>query len=740
MEIKLNYRLPQTADRKASFQVGIENELRRRLQLTGSSGIVSTNGEDVDNDQAACSLVVNSTNTTAIDVLAGTVVFPNGEFVDVYPTSLLSVRIDPAITESMVVRLEYGEIEDGSLEANPYYNFAAKPKLRKKTPLEMLVIETTATYDAQPADVLSKSVVLGVVKYSNSVLTIDNSRDTYSYSRPWSSPVDAEHRSFVGSGVQTPTNPHGMSANDLTVGSYTMWQALAGPPSCVLARPMSIGRIPGSLCSETIPAGSFFLDSTGRITGCAGAFYAYLGFWPERLTRACLSSSPTTEVAAWIPRGRNVVAVFDPLNVPTIASANIDVYYTKVTAGSLPGSLLGLQKFDVGQPEENELLVAGGSFITSLSDPSVSFADVGLIPMSFDVVVGNDGKVYKRPDCIYCNTRLDTLGAGPVPFTIQPKSPTRLRVAISNYVAALTEVRFQITGLNESGAAITEQVVFTGPLPAVVISQAEVIQQRVFTTNVFSAVTQFQVLVRNGDGPNTTVTVFAEYVPERPATADDLLLATVHWTGTDVSANYANGSNVVLDRRYVSRGGANRGLSPVGTFLMSGAMSEGVGSNAFSEPSWVTIVEDFNDPQWHYSPNPSLGSNFIEAELPSNSTGARLGSVVVYQSRLIPFARVVSTPSKVIFRLIPRSIHDWPNSAKDVKFKITLLNTSGTTVVFDTNMSSTGISMPYPPFQPALTSVGTLATVYGAIVQATSNTGLQPVPELLQGFMLQVRD
>lgn len=739
MELKLNYRLPQTADRKTAFQNGVENEMRRRLQLMGSYGIVSATGEDVDTDSSACSIVVNGTNATAIDVLSGTVVFPTGEFVDVYPSAITNALINTGITDAQVVRLEYGEVEDGTLEANPYYNFAAKPKLRKKTPLEMLVIETTTSYDAQPASVLNKSVVLGVVKWSGSALTVDNGRDTYTFSRPWSSPVDLQHRSYIGSGVQTPTNPHGMSANDLTVGVYSMWQALAGPPASVIARPVSLGRIPGTLCTETIPAGSFLLDSTGLITGCPNAYYAYLGFWPERLTRACLSSSPTTQVAAWIPKGRNVLAVYDPVNMASGSPKTLLVYYTKVSAGSLPGSLIGLTSMDMGQPTENEVLVAGGSFITSLSEPTVSFADVGLVPMAFDVMVGNDGKVYKRPDCIYCNTRLDSIGAAPVTFSIQPKVASRLRVAISNYVPSMTEVRVQITGRNESNASVTEQVSFLGPLPAPAVSNSEVLQQRKFTTNLFSEVTQFQVIVRNGDGPNTTVTVFAEYVPERPATADDLLLATVHWNGSFVSANYTNGANVVLDRRSVSRGGANRGLSPVGTFLMSGAMTEGIGQNAFSGTGWVTLVEDFGDPQWQYAPVPSVPSTG-ESDLPSSSLGARL----YYESRMIPFACNVPTPTGLIFRLLPRSIHDWPNSARDLAFTLYLYTIAGTISVYQANMTSTGISLPYPPFQPSLLLTSGPApgasTYYAARVVASTNTNNQPINELLQGFMLQVRD
>jgi hypothetical protein len=737
MKLKLNHRLSQTADRKTAFELAVESELRRRLQLLGTPGIVSSDGQDVDHDDAACSLVVNTSNTSTLDVRAGTVVFPNGEYVDISSTDLTFVALNATETDAQLVRLQYLEVEDGDLEGNAFSNYASKPKTRKGTPREMLVVETVTSYNAQTSEVKNLSVVLGVARLSSGSFVVDNGRDTYTFSRPWATVVDSQHRSLVGSGTVTSTNPHGLSANDLTAGAFTMWQVMAGPPSAVLARPVSLGRVPGLLCNETIPAGEFLVDITGRITGKAGAKYASLGFWPERLTRACLSSSTSTEVAAWIPRGRNVVAVFDPANFST--AVNLDVYYTKVDAGALPGSLAGLNVVEMTQPTTNELLVAGGNLVTTLAEPKVYFTDVGLIPMGFDILVDADGKCYKRPDCIYCNTKLSTLGSSAVPVTIQPRVPTRLRVGVSNYVPSLTELRFQITGTNESGASISEQVVFNGPLPAVAINSQEVAGQRAFTTNVFATVTHFQVLVRNGDGPNTTVTVFAEHVPERAGTADDLLLASVHWSGAEVSANYLSGANIALDRRLVTRGGPNRGLTPMGTFLMSGNMTEDNPATTFpGSPAWATLVEDFAEPNWTYYPRPTDNPPI---DLPSNSLGARF----LYESRIIPLGTdvVVSSTAALIFmRLLPRSIHDWPNFPSDLGVQVLLYKSSPSSVVTLTaDMSAPAMAMPYPPYQLKFTPSPPLSngSYYAAKVIFTSNTSNLPINELVQGFVLQIR-
>lgn len=721
MELKLNHRLSQTADRLNAFQTGIEQELRRRLQLTGQYGILSGDGADVTGDTAACALRVNALDSTAFDVLAGTVVFLNGEYVDLTETSINARPVDPTITDGLIVRLQYGEELEGTPEANPYYNFAAQPKQRKKTPLEMLVVETVTSYNAQPASIKNLSVVLGALRYVDGQLTLDNGRDTYAYARPWFTPSDTQHRSQVGTGTRTSTNPHGTSANDLTSGSYTMAQALVGGPAGVLARPVSVGRVPGALCAETLAAGGFLTDVTGFITGCAGAFYAPLGFWPERL----LSAKRTTgeRVAAWAPTGRNVVAVFDPQNFAT--AQDLEVTYTKVDAGSLPIPLAGLTAFDVTDPTEDELLIAGGNLFSALTDKRVIFTDVGLIPMKFDVLVGSDGSAYKRPYCLYCNTKLNTLGASPQDFTVQPKAPSRLRIAISGYNPGLTEVRFLLTGTDEAGASLSEVVSFTGPLPAPAPSPLEVSAQRKFTAGIFAAVDQIQVQVRNGDGANTTVTVFAEGSPDRPATQDDLLLATLQWTGAEVTDTYATEADVALDRRLVTRGGGPKGLSPVQSAVNAPMLVETVlGYLPAGVTQWATIVEDFSNPRYVEYPNDF--DDVLTATRPYELPGTSLGARFNYTSRLIPFAAAIPATGALLMRLLPRLLG--PQRLTGIGVTLVLYRTGAA----DTYIGTLGTN-PNPPYQVLLSGPAPSGSYYGARVTLTGDA------EALQGFLLHIR-
>lgn len=717
MKLKLQHRIAQSADRLNAAELGIEEELRRRLQLTGGYGVVSLDGSDVDNDTAPCALRISYDGQT-FDVLPGTVVFPNGEYVEVATGEISGVSIGSA-TDTQIVRLEYGEAADADPEVNPYFNFSTSPSIRKKTAREMLIIEPSTVYPGLSPDVQNRSIVLGSISTDGSVLVADNTRDSLSFSRPWFTPTDAQHRSLVGSGTPSPTNPHGTSPNDLSVRGYGLWQVLGGPPSAVIARSTTVGRVAGTLCSETVPAGLFSTDTTGQVTGVVGAFYAPLGFWPEALLKVSLTSSGV-ELAAWIPRGRNIVAIRDS-SFP--AAASVEVSYTKVDAGALPGSLAGNVVIDMTQPNENELLVAGGSILTELSESQVHFSDVGLIPMAFDILVGSDGKVYKRPDVLVCNTKLDTIGSGVTALTSQPRTPTRLRFAVSNYISVLTEIRFQVTGVDETGASVTEQIVFTGPLPAVGTAYSEITGQRVLTQNKYASAS-FQVTVRNGDGPNTTVTVFGEHVPDTVDISDDLLLATVHWSGVEVTANYLNGSGVALDRRNVSRGGGKRGLLPVETSLIDAAIAgAGVFTDGFDETSHVTIVEDFASPHWV-----SLDTN-----LPSNSAGARLN----YASRKVPFG--VSFPPSVMFlRLIPNG-NVGISSIRDLSIRVTLFYNGGQTV-YDSVNTARWATTPTPPYHVRmnLTSGSATQSFFAARVEVTSTSNL-PVAEVIQGFILHAR-
>lgn len=716
MTTKLNRRVPISANAHHEYQDGIETDLRRRARLFGSFGIVSNDAEDVDQENGACAVVVNASQPTSIDVLAGTVVFPNGEVVNVVTTDIQGVIINPTEVDAFVVRLEYGTVAAGPLSKHPVIPLTANPVIRVQTPREMLRIDTVTAYNALPASVKNGSVVLGICRYEAAELTTDNARDTYSFSRPWFSPVDTTHRSLVGSATPTPQNPHGQQISDFGVGRFTAFEALTGGPSTVLSKAVSYGRIAGTSCVDTIPANAFVVDTTGRVTGKAGARYAPLGAYPHRLIS--IFNAANQEVSGWIPEGRNVVAIVDPARFS--AAVPVTVTYTTVQAGALPGVVTG-SSIEVLQPTDNEVLSAGGGLLLDIPEPRVTFTDVGVIPMGFDLWLDNTGRVFKRPDVLYCNTRLDTLGAGPFAFTTQPEAPTRLRLAVTDYGPSFSSIQIQFTGVNAAGASITEIVTISGPLPSPVPATTEVTAQRVFTNNVFARITQGQVVARNGDGPSTTITVFAEYAPEDGEVANRLLLASVHWTGATVTNNYATGSHMALDRRPISRGGRATGMSPAMAMASSLLQVNSYPGFTLTVSQWATLAEDFSDPTYVDANGPVL---------PANSLSIPRG----YRSRLIPLG---TNFGPAVLRLVLLPLRSAILGGADFSVQIDLHQTNGTVI------SRTGTTSPgalFPPYLVAFPSPVPAGSCYAVRVTISPTSGAPFLPDQWAGWVLHLND
>jgi hypothetical protein len=717
MTTKPNRRMPLSADSLAKCDVDLEQDLRRRATMVMSHGVKSLDGLDIDHDTAACAIAVNGTVNTSVDVLPGTILFPNGEVVVVVATSLVGISIPAAETNSMVVRLQYGEVATGQVGTHPIYNEVMYPLISTKPLSDMVVVETVASYLAQPISVKGNSVVLGVCRYDTDELTVDNTRTTYGFNRPRCSVVDDEHRNQVGSATVTPQNPHGQQFSDFGVGAFTAVNVLVGGPSVVVAKPSAYSRLPGSVCVDNIPAGAFVVDVTGRVTGVAGARYAPLGSYPHTLLR--ITTAAGAEVAGWVPVGRNVVAIVDPVRFAT--AVPVVVTYTTVQAGALPGVISG-SALEVLQPTEDEVLIADGGTLLTISEPRVVFSEAGVVPMAFDLWLGSDGKVFKRPDVLLCATRLDTLGAGIFVMSAQPRAPTKLRLAISQYQPDLTQIQVQVTGTNAAGATINEVVTFAGPLPAAAPSFTEVTAQRLFTTQVFATITQAQILSRLGDGPSTTLTVFAEHAPEVGA-GNPLFLGTVHWTGAGITNQYVNGSSIALDRRPVVTGGqapsAGIGAAIAGSLLQI----NNFGGSDLSIGQYATVVEEFSHPSY----SDALGG----PTLPNNSLSIPHG----YQSRIIPLGTqfAVNRMRMIMVPLSTRGVF----SGGDHLVKLEFLKANGTIATY----TGTTSGSPWGPHIVRFTGpVPASLSAYAVRVTITAQDGAGSLPDVWGGFVLHIND
>ena len=639
---KLIYTLPQTADRLARVQLAVENELRRRLQLMFGElgkGIWSITG-DVATDTAPLALVPSAANNTTFDVLPGTALFGNGELIDCISGDLVLLEV-PGVGVDYVVRLTYTETPTGSTVTSRHYSTSGPPVVAKGTPVASLVIETVTAYNALSALIKANSVVLGTV-YKESLsgpLALDNSR-ALPDARPWASVRDMQHRLQVGTGIQTDTNPHALSAGDLSVGDFTLWQAMMGTQNGVVSRPRTLARVPGEVCVDVIAAGAWQADSGGVITGVVGALWGRVQRWPDRLISATTVGLPVEEVAAWNVPGTQIIAVAPVANMSP--AQDVSVTYSRTVAASLPNLVDGRQTLTLSQPVAGELLVAGGVMRSVIVDPTLTFTDVGLLPGQFDVKIDAQGRVYKDPEVILCAMALADATAVAVPMDKQPRTPRRLAVGLFGYAAAFTQVDIRVVGKSVAGLTVTEDLTFTGatvPALAAISNQPlEIVNPARppyrWTANEYASVTSVQAVLRTGDGAATRMTVFA--VPTG-ADSEDALVAKLFWNGGSIEAPTAQFGGPQIDTRQV-RGAAAASNSAQLLALLSAAGGT-PGDGTAGENSSV-FVELFSDPR--------LG--FVQRWQEQGDEGAsrsnRWPSIrhedpdpVIYESRLLPLRR-----------------------------------------------------------------------------------------------------
>ena len=237
--------------------------------------------------------------------------------------------------------------------------------------------------------------------------------------------------------------------------------------------------------------------------------------------------------------------------------------------------------------------------------------------------------------------------------------------------------------------------------------------------------------------------MFAEQSPERPATQDDLLLATVHWNGSEVNALYSNDADVAHDRRLVTKGGGTRGISGAASFVDTPMVVDsllGYLPASATASKWATLVEDFTDPAYLLYPQDDAGvqGSTKPVELTANSLGARNG----YKSRIITLGNTLSGTAMdaVWMRLIPRNMRGFPSRNNQFAINVTLFQTSGAITILEGTLGTN----PYPPYQVRLEEAfGDIAgnTFHAAQVEVISTGGASPDPsEAFQGFLLHLRE
>lgn len=560
----LTYTIRHSLDRLKRQHLYYEEEILKTRQLTfGMPGIVTTPSYGmVSNDDPAGHVTgstdplvvsVNSTVLTTVDVNPGTVVFRSGCWMDLHAIVRQIALADPTVGVANVVYIQY-QLEDAVLSPNDANQLVVPHTIRiggtidtSTLPESVLVACTTVTnYLSFSTATLDDVVPLAIITNQQTsggtiAISVDHTRESYTWNRPWFSCQDVEHRGQVGSGTVTPTNPHATSPADLTVGDFTMMQLLLDY-GMVVADDRDTPKVPGYRCSAEL---TVFLgpdDAVGTATGWPNAWYSDdLPNYPVALGQ-CWETATLSGFPALSVLGTNRV-VF-PYEVPP---GPLTCYYNRVVACEPP--LNGTTTFRSNNPADQELVVAGGSVLTSLANVEETMGDAYMFPQQYDFFVDANGALLKTPQVVFCWQRLDDIGASAIP-TITPYGPGRIMVGLSGAAIGFGTVEVSVDGTDTTGANITDILTFTGgtwvspgPPGTTVVTAASCL----VTPRVFATITNLRFnRLPPADGPNSGIMVWSLQTPTTnyDKMKDCLHVASATWTGY----SFFN----LLDRRVVS--------------------------------------------------------------------------------------------------------------------------------------------------------------------------------------------
>ena len=431
----------------------------------------------------------------------------------------------------------------------------------------------------------------------------DYSNLSYEFNRPWFSPVDVEHRSYIGTGTPTQTNTHGLSFNDLVSGNLTLYDQLLST-GLILAKDSDIKGIAGTTCYEEIDFHRIIEDDTGNITkesrfGGEGAKYIELSNYPTKITAFYLQSHKGRSIPFDHILGTRIVVLPYPEGKPVDQSVNFwtdfsdtaVIQYNRVVALEPPSQILSNVLTFASPDDTRELVVTGGGTLTNLSNPFFDCDGSGPVPRDYTLYVNSDGSLIRSPQLIQPAILLDDFGFT-YPSTIYPISgnyfgAAKISIGLSDASLALDmTVTVRIFGTDADSVSISEDIIFIGSSWVNVTTPgSENPKQYIITDKVFSTVTNIQVRDRYKDGPHSKIQMWAELETGVTPKLDKLArVALVSWSGVAISN--------IKDLRTVVKSIPDQVNKYVGA-----ADITGLGGDSLS----FVVCDDFSMPQYRDS-------------------------------------------------------------------------------------------------------------------------------------------
>lgn len=598
-----------------------------------------------------------------VNVYPGVCFSESGMRIELTATATQVEMARATIGAQNVLYVEHVVVSDSDTTTKTRYNTneARRTRIADETsadPLAQTVLQVASLADWQdnatfPPDRRADIVMLAVVtvvaadNVAGKRVDVDLGRTNFSANRPWFSPVDMAHRSFVGTG--STDTPHNLGLNDLSQGDLSLYDQLLNY-GMVIGRDRDVPGVPGSLCFETVTPARVKTDTTGTVTGTLSQRYVELTRYPVRLVGAYSLPNPLNEICVRLMPRSNILLVHHDDVVP---ASGMRLLYTTVSAGEpLPNSLIN-DELHVRQPTTAyELVVSGGRghtiiqprFLDQFTNERarISLGTAPGIPKQYRVHVDADGALLATPQHIMCATKLDDLGTAVFQFETEMLGAARLRVGLQSVdLNAATNVQLRLTGTDSTGNTITEDVTFTFTnYSSPVIGECqENYRNYQVTSNVFTEAVSVQVLDRTADGPNTAVCIMADLDPmQTEALRDVCPVADVMWDGARICR--------VQDARPISsRLEVPSRTTPV-QLVAQGLMAVVSATNTTATAELLS--DDLRDPHWFRIDDPLRFWKFsdglestrlpLQPEVESAFLGLTQDRYVSHALRLLPAA------------------------------------------------------------------------------------------------------
>ncbi len=546
---------------------------------------------------------VSPVNPLRVDVTAGIAVTLTGAVIESPALATFELSRTQA-GDINVLFLENEIIPAGEQRLNDYQEVLYPQEVQNPNMMKSALLQdfqNTALFPALRLENVVVVAVIAVVAAQDNTLElqIDMSKVVYGFNRPWFSVRDAEHRSHVGTGQITETNPHGTSYNDLTVaGSVGLFQGLL-ETGMVVSRDRQINKMTGSFfCTEQIPTTRIKTDTLGTMTrgsiyGGTGAKYVELLSFPVRLGSVYQTAHKSNSIAAELVPGSNVLVLgpSEPLDEA------MTVEYNEARA-LMPSVNVSSNVLQVGQPDEGEVIVVDGKTVDVMPDNTIDMDGTGPYPRKYRVFMLGDRSLTVFPQVLTQSIRLDAIGTSLQTPMFEMKAPARLGLGLTRATSVSGMVlEIQFVGLDEGGAQVSETVRIANAdgyadetLPS---TNYDSPQQIYYTDTVFGRLDTFQVVARVSDGPLSEIQVWAEIEPGTATTANDLPAAvSISWNG--------QGIQKLEDIRLVSKGyfkPDHIATTALGALALDSArlLSQLLSSTLISGQSTHIMTEDFED-------------------------------------------------------------------------------------------------------------------------------------------------